>query len=164
MNNDFLQKELSRVSEWIRFSDKKIALLSTYYSVVLGVLISQKTSILQQSSVQTEWLSYFLYLILAIIGVSFFIGIFFLVKSIFPRLKNSLTDKSMFYFGGIANMKFVDYLTKLEEISETEVKEQIVEQIYTNSVIANQKMKNTQTSIKSFLVFFFFSMLFLLII
>jgi len=104
----FLQSELNRVSEWIKFADKKTAFLTTYYSVLFGLVISQKDSILNNLINYQKWIFGFYIVILIGITVSFLIGIFFLFKSIFPRLKNSFTDKSLFYFGHIASMKFVD--------------------------------------------------------
>jgi len=46
INLQFLQSELNRVCEWIKFSDKKTGFLSAYYSTIFGLLISQKESIL----------------------------------------------------------------------------------------------------------------------
>jgi len=159
----FLQSELNRVSEWIKFADKKTAFLTTYYSVLFGLVISQKDSILNNLINYQKWIFGFYIVILIGITVSFLIGIFFLFKSIFPRLKNSFTDKSLFYFGHIASMKFVDYSKEIEKLTEDEAKKQVIEQIYTNSIIADQKMKNVQNSIKSFIAFSFFVLLLILL-
>lgn len=148
----FLQSELVRTSGWIEFSDKKVAFLSAFHSAVFGLICYQKDRILQNFSVLSKT-SLCLYLILLVgIAISFFVGVSFLVKSIFPKLKNSLTNESLFYFGHVANMKFVDYSRKIKSLTVSSAKEQIIEQIYTNSLIANQKMKNIQRSIKSSLV------------
>lgn len=159
----FLQSELNRVSEWIKFADKKTAFLTAYYSVIFGLVISQKDSILNNLTNYQKWIFGFYIVILIGVIISFLIGIFFLFKSIFPRLKNSFTDKSLFYFGHIASMKFVDYSKEIEKLTEDEAKKQITEQIYTNSIIADQKMKNVQNSIKSFIVFSFFVLLLILL-
>jgi len=151
-NLQFLQSELNRVSEWIQFSDKKTAFLSAFYSAVFGLVISQKELISQHFIVYQEWTSCLYIFILLSFIVSFVTGIFFLFKSIFPRLNNSFTDKSLFYFGHVANMKFVDYLEEIKKLTDNEAKRQIIEQIYTNSIIADQKMKNVQKSIKIFFV------------
>jgi len=137
----FLQAELNRISEWIRFSDRKSAFLSINYSAIFGILISQKEKIQNLEN----WYSCIL---IFLIILSFFIGLFFLIKSVFPRLKNNFTDKSLFYFGNIAKVKFVDYSKSMEKLTEEESKKQIIEQIYTNSIIADQKMKNVQNSVK----------------
>ncbi len=162
-NLQFLQSELNRVSEWIKFSDKKTAFLSAYYSLVFGLVISQKVDILQLFHIYQKWLTFFYIFILLGVIVSFLVGIFFLFKSIFPRLKNDFTDKSLFYFSHVASMKFVDYSEMITKLTEDEAKKQIIEQIYTNSVIADQKMKNVQKSTKSFVVLAFFVVLLFLV-
>ncbi|MFC1615411.1 Pycsar system effector family protein [Patescibacteria group bacterium] len=162
-NLTFLQSELNRVSEWIQFSDKKTAFLSAFYSAVFGLVLAQKESILQDFAIQQKWINYICSFILFCFIVSFVVGIFFLFRSIFPRLKNSFTDKSLFYFGHIANMKFVDYSSEIKKMTEEDAKRQIIEQIYTNSIIANQKMENVQNSIKSFVVLILFTILLILI-
>ncbi len=162
-NLQFLQSELNRVSEWIQFSDKKTVFLSVYYSAIFGLIISQKESILQNFAIyQKGLLCLYIFVFLGVI-IFFLFGIFFLFKSIFPRLKNSFTDKSLFYFGHVANMKFIDYFEEIKKLTGDEAKKQIIEQIYTNSVIANQKMKNVQKSTKSFVVLAFFVVLLILL-
>lgn len=162
-NLQFLQSELNRISEWIQFSDKKTAFLSAFYSAVFGLVFSQKESILQHFIIYQKGITCFYYFVLFGFIASFLVGVFFLFKSVFPRLKNSFTDKSLFYFGHVANIKFIDYSEEIKKLTEDEAKKQIVEQIYTNSIIADQKMKNVQKSIKSFIVLAFFTILLILI-
>jgi len=148
----FLQNELNRVSEWIRFSDEKSAFLSAYYSGIFLGIISYKDSVICSISNLKSW-TLFLYIILIIVTVGLFIlGIFFLISSVFPRLKNTNTDKSLFYFGNIAKLKLIDYFDEMEELTEEGVKKQISEQIHTNSIIAAQKMSNVKNSTKCLFV------------
>lgn len=158
----FLLAELNRVSEWIRFSDRKSAFLAVYYSTIFGLVIYQKGSISQNITTYQDWplLAY----ILVLIGIilSFIIGVFFLVNSVFPRTKNSYTSKSLFYFGHVANMKLIDYFEKIEKLSEDEAKKQIIEQIYSNSTIADQKMKDVQSSTKGLIALGVFTVILLL--
>jgi len=148
INLQFLQTELNRVSDWIRFSDQKSAFLSVYYTAILGVIISQKKSIINNFMTFNSCKLCFYYIIIGCIIISFIIGIIFLFLSVFPRLKNSFTDKSLFYFGHISKMKPLDYLENMKELTEDEAKRQMAEQIYTNSFIADIKMKNVQNSIR----------------
>jgi len=158
----FLQSELNRVSEWIKFADKKTAFLSAYYSVIFGLVISQKDSILNHFANYQKCMDAFYIFILLGVIISFTVGIFFLFKAVFPRLKNSFTNKSLFYFGHVASMKFADYSEKIEKLTGEEAKKQVIEQIYTNSIIADQKMKNVQKSIKSFIALAVFVVLLIL--
>ncbi len=159
MNLQFLQSELKRVSEWIKFSDQKSAFLSVYYSAIFGLLISRKDLIVQSFRTCEKWLSYLYFLILIGILISIVVGLFLLFKSVFPRLKNSLTNKSLLYFGHVANMEFADFAEDINGLSDNELKGQILEQLYTNSLIAAQKMKNVQNSTKCLFVLIFLSAL-----
>jgi len=69
----------------------------------------------------------------------------------------------MFYFGHVASIKFIDYFKSFTKLSEPEIKEQIVEQIHANSLIANQKMRSIQKSIRSLFILVFFLIIFILI-
>lgn len=163
LNLQFLQTELKRVSEWIQFSDKKTAFLSAYYSAILGLVFSQKESILQHFIIYQKGTIYFYVFVLLGFIIFFLVGIFFLFRSIFPRLENSYVDKSLFYFGDVSNMKFINYLEKMKKLTDDELKKQIIKQIHTNSIIANQKMKNVQSSIKSFIALAIFVALLILL-
>lgn len=162
-NLQFLQAELNRVSEWIQFSDKKTAFLSAFYSAIFGLVFSQRESILQHFAIYQKWTTCFYVFIFLGFSIALVVGIFFLFESIFPRLKNSFTDKSLFYFGHVANMKFIDYSEEIKKLTEDEAKKQIIEQIYTNSIIADQKMKNVQKSIKSIIVLAVFAILLIIV-
>ena len=144
----FLQNELNRTANWIEFADKKSAFLSAYYSGLFLAVLSYKQHIVSSISSYKGWCLFF-YSGLVIIAIALFIlGILFLFSSVFPHLKNNLTNKSLFYFGNIAKLKFIDYFKEMEELTEETTKKQISEQIYTNSIIADQKMRNVKNSTK----------------
>ena len=148
----FLQADLNRVSEWVRFADQKSAFLSAYYSAILFFLISQKEKI-GNTIISFEGCKLYIFTtLLFVVVITLLFGIFFLIKSIFPRLKNHFTDTSLFYFGSIASTKFLDYSKQMEKLTEEESKKQIIEQIYTNSVIADQKMNNIKSATKALFI------------
>ena len=124
----FLQNELNRVSEWIRFSDKKSAFLSAYYSGIFLGIISYKDSVICSISNFQSWGLFFYIVVISITIGLFILGIFFLISSVFPRLKNTNTDKSLFYFGNIAKLKLIDYFNEMEKLTEDEAKKQITNQ------------------------------------
>ncbi len=148
----FLQNELNRVSDWIQSADKKSAFLSAYYSGIFLGTVSFKGIVISSISNFENW-GLCLYTILIIITIGLFIlGIFFLISSVFPRLKNTNTNKSLFYFGNVAKLKPIDYFNEMEKLTEEDAKKQISEQIYTNSIIADQKMNNVKNSTKCLFV------------
>lgn len=146
MELEFLQNELNRVSYWIRLSDRKSAFLSAYYSALLAVIISYKKNILTIVSTAESCTLNLVILLIFIILISFGLGTFFLFRSVLPRQKNSFTNTSLFYFGSVAKMKLIDYSKQMRKLTKKESKELILEQIYTNSVIADQKMKDVRNS------------------
>ncbi len=155
----FLHAELNRISDWIKFSDQKTGFISAYYSIFIGFLISQKGSISQSLLTYDNWELCLYSIIFISVIISLLGGLLFLSKSVFPKLTNSYTDESLFYFKHIANKKFVDYVDDVMTLSEETAKKQILEQIYTNSTIANLKMQNVQKSISWLIVLAFFIVL-----
>jgi len=158
----FLQEELKRVSDWIKLSDQKTAFLAVYYSAVAGFAVSQKEEAISKFLSSEGWVLNLLYIDLLLIILTFSFGMYFLFSSIFPRLNNSFTDESLFYFGTISKMKFVDFIKKLGTLSAIESKKQLVEQIYTNSLIADRKMKRVGACIRCLFVLIFLVMIFIL--
>jgi|GEM_PF-2036570 len=152
INLDFMHSELNRVSDWVRFADRKVAFLAVYYSAVISYILVQKDQFIETISVYSDnclWLSHLI--AFSVIGL-LFIGIVYLVLAIFPRTKNHYTNKSLFYFGNIAGMKLIDFTKNFEKLSEADAKKQLTEQIYTNSVIASKKMECIKSSSKLLLV------------
>ena len=142
---DFLQSELSRVSEWVQFADKKAGFIAIFYSAMFVFLIGRGDDVFCNIFAYegVNWLYAFSFLVL----LGFIsIGTYYLFITVFPRLKNSNTNRSLFYFGTVANMKIEDYLEDIERLTEEDARHQIAEQIYTNSVIAYLKMKNMKMS------------------
>jgi cell division protein FtsL len=154
MKLEFLQKELERVSDWVRFSDRKIAFLIALDSLIIS-FIKINYNIWDFNNLE----KIFFVLLLASIVAS----IIFIIYAVFPRLKNKSTNKSLFYFSNISEMKIIDFLEDMENLTEEKAKKQIIEQIHANSKIANQKMKNIEKSIASLILAILFMMIFLVI-
>ncbi len=150
---DFLQSELNRVNEFIRFADAKVAFCFTIYALLFGVWNSQLPNLQINSDAEK--------LFFGVTALCFLLGLVFVVLTAFPRLKNNYTDKSVFYFGNIASKKFVDFKKEFKKMSTEDAKEQILEQIYTNSIVANKKMKNTQKAIFFLAVLILFTIILL---
>lgn len=137
---EFLQSELNRTSEFIRFADSKAAFIFTIYSILLAIL-TVKFDIIKNSQSYIVVITYLLAVIL------FMFGIRSLVLSTFPRTKNNNTKKSFFFFKHIAKLKLDDFIHEYSRLSEDEIKNQITEQIHATSKIASIKMRHIQKSI-----------------
>jgi hypothetical protein len=108
--------------------------------------------------------AWYFWVLSTLLIIVFCAGLFFLFKTIFPRLKNTRTENSYFYFGHVANMGSNDFIKNSKNIENNKVLEQILEQIHTNSQIIQIKMLNIQTSIKLLFLALPLSALFIFII
>lgn len=138
----FWHDELVRVTDWVKLGDQKAAFLSAYYLAILGLILANKNYILQTNHNLLFWF------LATTISISFIAGLFFIFKAIFPRLGNNSTDKSLFYYKHVAETKIVDFLKKSRNLKDSDKKDQLLEQIYTNSLIAEKKMENIKNGIK----------------
>ncbi|MBW7954671.1 hypothetical protein H3C61_02560 [Candidatus Gracilibacteria bacterium] len=156
-NIDFLQNELIRISEWLRFIEQKLILLSAYYGLGISYIaqnIQDIKRIFQENSCIKIFI--FLYFIFTLI-----LGIYFLFRVIFPNFKNNSNNKSFFFFRHISNMKILDYVKDFQILTIKEKENQILEQIHINSTIANEKMNNIAYAFKILfinLLFFFITL------
>lgn len=145
MDLKFLQSELSRISEWVQFADKKAGLISVFYSALLGLLLVKRDDIFLHFTQKNQFdCVYFFFFFLFVLLMVF--GVYYLYATVSPRLKNNNTARSLFYYGNIAASKIEDYLKDMESLTDDEAKRQVAEQIHTNSVIAEQKMSHVRKS------------------
>lgn len=159
MNNlslQFLQEEIKRVCEWIKFADQKAAFVAVYYSALIGFLVTKKDIIINNLRQLDLGRLFVLNSIICLLSIFIILGIFYLFSSVFPRLKNHFNEESLFYFGTISRMRFSSFIERIGNLTEDEAKIQITEQIYTTSVIADQKMNNIQNSIRCLFASTFF--------
>jgi hypothetical protein len=163
LNLQFLQEELKRISEWIKFADQKVAFLAVYYSALFGFIVANGDAAIQKLLYLNSCVLLIDLFVILLGIVSFSFGVTLIISAIFPRLNNRLTNKSLFYYGSVSNMRFVDFKKKMTELSEDETKEQIIEQIYTNSVIADQKMKGVKRGTICLLLFAYSIAIYILI-
>ncbi len=148
---EFLQLELSRVSDWIKFADTKAGFVAVFYSAVFGFLWSQREAFFIRTLCIRDCSAPYVILFIVILAL-LVLGIYFLLTTVKPRIDNKNTDESLFFYGTVSQMKIEDYLKDVEEISDEKASRQIKEQIYTNSIIANTKMTNVRRSIDTLVV------------
>ncbi len=144
---DFLQTELSRVSNWIQFTDQKAGFIAVFYSAILGYLVSKRDEVLSHLFFCSQDCD--IWVLIFFVSIFFlWLGVYHLFLTVLPKLKNTNAKGSLFFFGSIATMKLGDYLVKFENLNDEEARNQLKEQIYTNSIIANSKMVSVQKSTK----------------
>ena len=69
-------------------------------------------------------------------------------RVVFPNITNLNTNKSFFFFGNISQMKVIDFINEYKELTDEQKEVQILEQIYSNSVITNEKFVNIKKASK----------------
>lgn len=153
MDKEFLHSELDRVSKWIESADKKVAFLSLYFAALVGYLASNKEYLIAQLS-NSLTVSFIDVLILFTLLVAV-VGLYHLFFAIFPNLKNGNNSRSLFFFIHVSNMSLQKYTSDMSVLTEDKAKEQLLEQIHTNSKIADKKMCHVRSAIKTLFAFAF---------
>lgn len=156
-NIEFLQNELIRISDWLKFTEQKFTFLSAYYGLWIAY-ISQNTKDIKKIFIESNYVNIFIFFLFI---MTLILWIYFLFKVIFPNLKNISTNKSFFFFWHISSMKILDFIDEFKNLDTNEKEKQLLEQIHTNSVITYEKMNNI---VYSFKVLFLNLILFLTLI
>lgn len=139
MKQEFLHEELKRVSEWVRFADSKMTVVAGFYAWAIWWVLSVKDKI--------PTIECWSIVLIMLFWLWVVVGIIFLSKSLFPTISSKISSESCFYFGSVSKMKFIQFSKKFSKMTEKDICEQLSEQIFTNSEIADYKMKNIRCAI-----------------
>lgn len=161
MNKDEKFKELERIDLWINNADTKISYLLAFLGIVATIIFTSGSVI----SKVRECLDNVLKLskqdienILSLVVITLVVNlVFFIAKSIYYLLKASAakidvgnTNKSStLFFGSIAANTLEQFKDKIKRQTDEELEDDIIEQIYINSKICSEKMKNYNKAIKN---------------
>ncbi len=157
-----LYKNLDVINQWINNSDNKASIILGLVGILLtiifttGNITSQTTKIMKELFLNTNF-SDILYLIFFLgsicVGI---LGLCDLIKVLIPTLKMKTNKiKSYMFFGSIAcYTSFNEYKEDLLKSTEEDVFEDLLNQVYQNSIICNKKYENFAKGIKYFLVGF----------
>ncbi len=162
-NLDFLQNELSRVSQLIQFADQKAGFLGLFYSAIFGFIFTKRDDIYCQL-VGQGYINGLYFLMLIVLFALLAVGIYHLFATVSPRLENSNAKQSLFYFANLARTEVDDCIKTFDTTTEEEARNQLIEQIHASSCIVNSKMTNVKKSTQVlmivggfvFTLFFFF--------
>lgn len=145
---------LGMVNAWITNIDTKVSFALALTGVLIGFIFNKgvPSALKRVSEVSKlaelsggEIIATILVCLLYIVS---FISIIYFLLAIMGRVKNLNNTQSIFFFGSIGSQKLVDYKTKINEMSEQELIEDIEEQIHTNSMICSKKVKCYNIGIK----------------
>lgn len=163
---------LGMINAWISNMDTKVSFALTLSGVLIGFIFSTGLpnifKIISGVSKLEELNGGQIIgaILVCILYVVSFISILYFMLAIIARIKNPNNAQSVFFFGSIATMKFMEYKTKVNSMSEEEILEDLKEQIHTNSMICSKKAKYYNKGTKFLIVtvvFWFVCMAFRLI-
>ena len=154
-----LYKNLDIINQWINNSDNKAAIILGLVGILLtiiftnGNVLSQTVKIMKEIFLNINF-SDILYLIFFLGSICVCIlGLYALIRVLIPTLKMKTNrTKSYIFFGSIASyFSFKEYKEDLLKITEEDILDDLLNQVYQNSIICNEKFLNFAKGIKYFL-------------
>lgn len=161
MNKEEKFKDLERIDSWINNADNKISYLFAFLGIVATIIFTSDSVIQEIKTCFGNLLKLnekdivnilSLIVIILVIGLLIFIVkcIYYLLKAITAKANiSNMNNGSVLFFGAIANNTIEEFKDKIKNKSEEEVEEDIVEQIFINSKICDEKINNYNKAIKS---------------
>lgn len=162
-NKDDIYKNLENINSWINNSDTKASIVLGLNGVILSIIftndifINKYTNIFKKVFKNINF-SDILYIGFTISSIAMLVfGLYKLIKVLVPTLKATLNNSkpSHNYFGGIASFNScLEFKTSLNSLSEEDVIDELLSQVYINSIICNNKFKNFRGGLKYSLIGF----------
>lgn len=160
-SRDDAYKSLENINSWINNCDTKTSIILALFGVILTMLLTNSIFINQllnilHLAIKGINFSNILYLFF-IVGsiVSFLVGAYKLIQVLSPKInfreyKNRVTvEDSIYYFGKISCYgSFNDYRDAIKSKNDKEVVDDLISQIYINSIICQNKFVNFKGGLK----------------
>ncbi len=137
---------LGYIVDMIRASEIKAGLILSFYGIILNLIF-------QSLSTVTSYIGndIIFFMIAGMWVICTIISIFYSIKCFMPRIEASY-EKNVFFFGDVIRAfgDIKSFSKTFYEISvdEDKIFDQLGQQIYINSKIANEKFKNVNSSLK----------------
>ncbi|WP_097026356.1 Pycsar system effector family protein [Clostridium peptidivorans] len=145
---------LDRTIGFVTNCDSKASVLLGVFGVLLTILFSsdgvtELKSIIKIAISAGTWYGVLYCVILVFTSIVFYFGIVKLLQVLFPKIdcdelkQEDLELNSNIFFGGICkNSTYKQYKDKMMKCNQDEYLNDIISQIYLNSVICDRKYKN----------------------
>ena len=156
---EYALKALERTDTWIDSCDNKMSVLLGALGIMLTILvttesISKACGFILRLFEDVNWHNILFLIALFIVLFSYTMTVYYIVNTVFARVDNNrffqkkMSKKSNVFFGSISKLSFAEYKNSfIHETAEEQIND-ILSQIYINSVIASQKYKNYNSSLK----------------
>lgn len=161
MKNKYTKEDaytnLENINNWINNSDTKASIILALIGVILSILLTNDMLLnkyvdLFKVVIKDINFSDFLYIIFVLISlILLFLGLYRLIKVLIPTLKAKIDSNkpSHTYFGSISNFSSsIEFKESLKKTTEEELMDDILNQVYINSVICNNKFNNFKNGLK----------------
>ncbi len=126
---DVVEKELTRLLTWIQTADSRISLILPVTTVMLGALAALAPPMADWSILSSLTTSIaVIFLVLSISCIAF---------ASFPRTNG--IKGSLLYFGGINSLELSQYKKRINQLTEDDYLDDLVNQCYVNAQIAEAK-------------------------
>lgn len=163
------QQALDRAISWINTADNKAAIIIAVISFLFGsgLLILSPESLLALGQSETGYRVVFVvlaYLTLLSMLISLLVSIVTVVATLIVRdkvqVKSKGPDKKITFFHDISKSEYQNFKKDITTITEEELMEDLIHQIYVVSTIAHKKYKNLKTCYATLAISFISSILY----
>lgn len=161
MNKDEKYQNLERVNSWINNVDTKISYMLAFIGIIATIIFTND-NVIKTIKVYIDnvlnftlkdianLLSFLLLILTGAMVLCISRSIYHLLKASTATIKsnNKSQEDSLLFFGSISkNQSFEEFKEKVENSDEDKIEDDILMQIYNNSVICNKKFENYNKAI-----------------
>lgn len=156
---DYALKVLERTDAWINNCDNKMSVLLGTIGIILTILlttesISKACGFVMRLFEEVNLHKALFLMALFIVLFFYIITAFHVINTVFARtdsnryFQKKMSEKSNVFFGSVSKMSYAEYMKHFVHETTEERLNDILSQIYINSVIASEKYKNYNRSLK----------------
>lgn len=159
INKEELYKRLDNINQWINNCDTKASVILGAIGILVTIaftnsdIVRYMIKILFNCFNKVIFSDILYFLFLTFFSIMTVYGIFLLLKVLIPTLKmKGNNHKSYLYFGSIAKYDgYLEYKKDLLDASENDIIDDLLNQIYQNSLIATNKYQNYVRGVRLFI-------------
>lgn len=151
---DRAEKTLLMVNDWIKVADQKINTLLALEGLLLTIIIPNYLNAFFDHEKAGTVSNVKVFFVLIGLGLMIF-SLYKASMGIISRLNKGIYPKSPLFFGEIQTYSLQQYKDVMNNMTESEYHERILEQVHVNSKIATQKHTYFRDSVIYLLVSYF---------
>ena len=139
-----LQIDMDRIIGFVERYFTKTSIMLGVWGVVISIFFEENVlktiiNVYSKAIHNVNFLSVCFIVVSTISILLFIIGIICFCITLVARARNSKKDSKMFYTDIASNKNVDEYKNKVEKLTETDIREDYINQIYINSVLCTKK-------------------------